>query len=243
MRNLAGVALFLALAAPALGQGTDFQQLLSGKDCPQSLKLKELNGDWRRLSIGTTDAAKGGTGDMLSQLMQVGMMSDKGKGKGKDDAASAMLGMSLLGGLFGGGSQSAEPIYYTKGQTVTVGSETFLLAYRYQKPAVNLMQLAAQADQSGKEPDRSKMADAGKLAPESPLSLSLINVRAITSLTNIRPFDMDQEIAESAQSGGGLLDMIAQQQAKESEAAKQKATPAGGAAPPRKAVSGAKAHP
>jgi hypothetical protein len=243
MRRLAGVALFLTLAAPALGQGLDFQQLLSGKEFPQSLKLKDLNGDWRRLSIGTTDAAKGGMGDMLSQLMQVGMMSDKGKGKGKDDAASAMLGMSLLSGLFGGGGESEKPVYYTKGQTVTVGSETFLLAYRYQKPAVNLMQLAAEADKSGKDPDLSKVATDGKLTPDSSLTLSLINVKAMTTLTNIRAFDMDQEIAESAQGGGGLMEMIAQQQAKESQEAKQKPAPVAGTAAARKAAPGAKTHP
>jgi hypothetical protein len=241
MRRLAGVALFLTLAAPALGQGMDFQQLLSGKECPQSLKFKDLNGDWRHLSIGTTDAGKGGMGDMLSQLMQVGMMSDKEKSKGKDDAASAMLGMSLLSGLFGGGGESEKPVYYTKGQTVTVGSEMFLLAYRYQKPAVNLVQLATEADKSGKDPDINKAAADGKLTPDSSLTLSLINIKAITTLTNIRPFDMDQEIAESAQGGGGLLDLIAQQQAKEAQEAKQKPAPPTGTAA-RKPASGAKSR-
>jgi len=244
MKRLVGVALFLTLAVPALGQSMDFQQLLSGKEFPNTLKFKDLNGDWRRLSIGTTDAAKGGTGDSLSQLMQMGMMSEKGKGKGKDDAAGAMLGMSLLGGLFGGGgSQAPEPVYYTKGQTVTVGSETFLLTYRYQKPAVNLMQLAMETDKSGKDPDFSKMAAAGKLTPDSPLTLSLINIKAITTLSNIRPFDMEQEMAESAKGDGGLMDLIAQQQAKELEEAKQKPAPASTATAPRKPASASKAHP
>src|SRR5262245_36109615 len=103
MKHLAIAGLFLALASPALGQNTDFQQLLSGKEFPLTLKFADLNGDWRRLSIGAVDAPKGGMGDMLSQLMQVGMMSEMGKNKGKDDPAAAMMGMSLLSGLFGGG--------------------------------------------------------------------------------------------------------------------------------------------
>jgi hypothetical protein len=241
MRCLAGVALCLTLAAPALGQGMDFQQLLSGKEFPNTLKFKDLNGDWRHLSIGTTEAAKGGLGDLFGQLAQAGALS--GKSKGKDDAASAALGLSLLGGLFGGGGDSEKPVYYTKGQTVTVGSETFLLAYRYQKPALNLAQLAVESDKSGKDPDFSKLAAEGKLTPDSSLMLSLINIKSITTLNDIRPFDMDQEIAESAKGGGGLLDLIAQQSAQEAQDAKQKPAPAGGTAVVRKPTSGAKSHP
>jgi hypothetical protein len=244
MKRLAGAALvIMALATPALGQGMDFQQLLSGKEVPNALQLKDLNSDWRHLSIGTTDAAKGGLGDMLGPLMQAGMMSDKGKGNGKDDAASAMLGMAFMSALFGGGSgDSQKPVYYTQGRTVTVGGETFLVAYRYQKPPVNLMQLAMQADKAGKDPDASKTAADGKLTPESPLTLSLINVKTITTLADIRPFDMAQEMAESANAGGGLMDLIAQQAAQEAQQAKPKpASTTAGAKP--KPAAGSKPQP
>src|SRR5205807_3830953 len=102
---LVGVALFVTVAAPAMGQSMDVQRMLSGKEIPHTLKLKDLTGDWRRLSLSTVGTSKGGSGDAMSQLMQMGMLSDMGKnkGKGKDDAMGAMLGMSLLGGLFGGG--------------------------------------------------------------------------------------------------------------------------------------------
>src|SRR5579872_5142548 len=112
MKRFSSWLLCLALAIPAAGQNIDFQQLIAGKDYPFSLKLKDLNGDWRRMSIGSTDGSKGGMSDMLSQLMQMGAMS--GMGKDKNDAASAMMGMSLLGGLFGGGGGSKEPVYYTR---------------------------------------------------------------------------------------------------------------------------------
>lgn len=243
MKHLAAVGLFLTLAVPALGQGMEFQQLLSGQDFPLNLKLKELNSDWRRLSVATLEAPKGGMGDTLSQLMQAGMMSEMGKNKGKDDAAAAMLGMSLLGGLFGGGGESKPPVYYTRGQTAAVGGETFLIAYRYQKPEMGLMQMAMQAAKQGKEPGDPEMAAAGKLSAESSLALSLINTRTITRLDDIRPFDMNQEIAESAQEGGGLMDLIAQQKAKEAAEPKPSPKPTSKAAAPRKPVARPKSRP
>lgn len=242
MKRFAAVGLLLTLAAPVMGQSSEFQQLLSGKEFPLTLTLKELNGDWRRLSIGGADAAKGGMGDMMSQLMQMGMMSEMGKNKGKEDPAGAMLGMSLLGGLFGGGGESKEPVYYTKGQTVTVGGETFLIAYRYQKPAMNFMQMAAAAQKNGQGPDPSQTA-AGKLSPESSLAISLINARNIASLNDIRPFNMEQEIAEGAQGGGGLMELFAQQAAKEAAGAKQPPPPAARPAAARKPVAPSKSRP
>src|SRR5947209_15015361 len=214
MKRLAAVALLLTFSAPAWAEGIDFQQLFSGKEVPHTIKLKELDGDWRRVSIGIAGAAKGGLSDMLGPLMQAGMMSDGDKSKGKNDPAAAMLGLSFFSSLFGGG-ESKEPVYYTKGQTVTVGSESFLLAYRFEKPEMNLMQLAAESEKSGKDPDFSKVASDNKLTPETALTISLVNVKSITTLNSIRPFDMAQEIADSAKGGGGLMDLIAQEQAKE----------------------------
>ena len=57
MKRLAAVALFLTLSAPAWAEGIDFQQLFSGKEVPHTIKLKELDGDWRRVSIGIAGAA------------------------------------------------------------------------------------------------------------------------------------------------------------------------------------------
>ena len=63
MKGFVGVALFLTLAAPALGQGMDFQQLLSGKEVPNTLKFKNLNGDWRRGGEREGDSGRSGSGD------------------------------------------------------------------------------------------------------------------------------------------------------------------------------------
>jgi hypothetical protein len=65
-----------------------------------------------------------------------------------------------------GGSFAAT--YYTKGETVTIGSETYIVAY-------SLFTLV------------------DKVTPDLPLSLSLLNVKTIGSLSNIRPFDVFKE--------------------------------------------------
>lgn len=65
-------------------------------------------------------------------------------------------------GLFGGGSFATN--YYTKGQTVSIGSETYIVAY-------SLLSLA------------------DKVSPEMPLNLSLLNLKTIGSMSNIRGFE------------------------------------------------------
>jgi hypothetical protein len=65
-------------------------------------------------------------------------------------------------GLWGGGAFATN--YYTKGQTVVVGSETYIVAY-------SLLSLA------------------DKISPEMPLSLSLLNLKTIGSMSNIRAFE------------------------------------------------------
>jgi hypothetical protein len=65
-----------------------------------------------------------------------------------------------------GGSFAAT--YYTKGETVTIGSETYIVAY-------SLFTLV------------------DKVTPDLPLTLSLLNLKTIGSLSNIRPFDVFKE--------------------------------------------------
>jgi hypothetical protein len=65
-----------------------------------------------------------------------------------------------------GGSFAAT--YYTKGQTITVGTETYVVAY-------SLFTLV------------------DKVTPEIPLSLSLLNLKTVGSFSNIRPFDVGKE--------------------------------------------------
>jgi hypothetical protein len=209
-----GIGLVMALVAvPALAQEGSFQQVLSPQGLPHTLKLKELNGEWRHLGIKGTEGSKSDAGDMLKQLMQLGMMAngDKGKNAG-GDAAMGMMFLSMMGGMFGGGSGGdAPPAYYSKGQTIQLGGETFLVTYRYQPPANNLMQMAMQAGIEGKEPDLAKMLAAPALTEESDLTLTLVNARTIGTITDIRTFDLKKELEASQKAGGGgLMDLIVQ---------------------------------
>jgi hypothetical protein len=64
--------------------------------------------------------------------------------------------------IFGGGSFATN--YYTKGQTVSIGSETYIVAY-------SLLSLVE------------------KVSPETLLNLSLLNLKTIGSMSNIRAFE------------------------------------------------------
>ncbi len=233
-------ALLITLLAPAaatFGQNEGAARLLSADHPPYTLQLKDLSANWLSLRISAMNAPKPAPDNSLSQLASLGALSDGGT-KNKGDAAGAMLGMSLLSGMFGGGAGTSDsgeaPVYYTQGQTVTLAGETFLVAYRHEKPGLNLIQFALEAAKGGedKEPDFAKMAAENKLTAESSLSLSLVNVKMIAALSGFRPFDMNQEIAESAKGAGGLLQLIANETAKEKAAPPARLKPA--AAVPRK---------
>ena len=68
--------------------------------------------------------------------------------------------------VFGGGVLATN--YYTKGQTVSIGSETYIVAY-------SLLFLAE------------------KVSPEMQLNLSLLNLKTIGSMSNIRAFETVSE--------------------------------------------------
>ena len=214
-QTLIGMTL-LCVSTSAFAQKTDFSSVIANKDIPFTLKLKDLSGDWRRMKIvGTMMTGSGMEGltsmiGSLGPLMQMGMMSEMGKGaKGaaKDKGMDAMMPMmaSMMGGMFGG-----EAIYYTKGQTVEMGSETFIVTYRHKKPDVNLGQMmlgVAKPGEGEKAPDPAKMMEAGKLNPESEVTLNLLNTKAIGTINDLRPFDMQKEIDE-AKAGMAFAEMV-----------------------------------
>jgi len=83
--------------------------------------------------------------------------------------------------LFALGSRAQGPkldLYYTRGETVTMAGETFLVAYRsLPSPAL----LAALTDGTAPQP-------AAPQTPDTVLSLSLVNVRQIGSLDGIQAY-------------------------------------------------------
>ncbi|MFN3650295.1 MAG: hypothetical protein ACK47B_12020 [Armatimonadota bacterium] len=171
---LASLALPLLTAVPAAAQGApaapgsgDLRALLSGKQAPLTLKLRELSPEWRRVTLRTPAEAPG--------------------------EGSGFLGM-MLGGMFGpmasGLTPSAPPVY-TQGDTISLGGELYLIAYRPPKPALDLLALKRAAEQNAELPPPEV------LRPDTELSLWLIQFRDIQSLGEIRPFNLDLELRES----------------------------------------------
>lgn len=163
MRRIAFFLVLLAFALPAFGQDTEgqvqqsmtFKQLLSGTAPPLAMQLKDLNGDWRRMSVsGAADIGMGGYMSMLT---------------------------SMFSGMGVGG------VYYTRGDTVTIGSETYIIAYSPKTRKVDFAALMHASTPPAPE----------KLTPDTTLTLSLLNQRTIGSLTDIQPFDINEEIGAS----------------------------------------------
>ncbi len=86
--------------------------------------------------------------------------------------------------LFTGGTGN---FYYTKGETVTVAGEIFFVSYHRQIKLDLKTLMKGGAD----------MPKAPNLTSDTPLSLSLLNLRTLSSLSGIQPFSLDQEIRDA----------------------------------------------
>jgi hypothetical protein len=81
-------------------------------------------------------------------------------------------------------------VYYTKGYTVKMGGETYLIAYRPQMPVDPNALL-----HHGRQP-----LERRKPSANTPLALSLLNLRTSGSFTDVRPFDPKEDV-QTAQEG------------------------------------------
>ncbi len=115
-------------------------------------------------------------------------------GGAADAAAGPARAYTALLGLAGGGGGP----YYTKGDTVVLEGETYLIAYRAQTKPIDyatLLRGGMRAEQMPKpEPP----------SPESLLALALVHLRTAGSLTDIRPFDLETELAGGDTSAAAL---------------------------------------
>ena len=154
------VFVIIGFASITRADNADLKDLLSGKQVPLALKLKDLDGSWRRVRVSTSEAG------------------------------GAVLGMysQLLGGTGPG-------VYYTKGEVVLLAGETYVIAYQHLIKPINTMELL----RGGTPPEPEN------LTPETPLSLALIQLRTAGTLSDIRPFNLDQELAE----GAGVTSIVA----------------------------------
>ena len=100
------------------------------------------------------------------------------------------------------GSTSAN-YYYTKGQTVAIGGESYLVAYRWQSKALDMAAMQV-AMRGGQPPELEKPTATTTLA------LALLNLRSAGSLGDIRPFNLEAELGGGEAAAGGDDDKQAQ---------------------------------
>ena len=86
--------------------------------------------------------------------------------------------LALMAGAMGGSQH-----YYTKGETVKIASETYMITYR---PTIKQLDMSALRGPEPPTPD--------PLTPDTKLSLALLNVRLIGQLSEMSAFDLESEL-------------------------------------------------
>ncbi|MCW3055009.1 MAG: hypothetical protein JWN14_4179 [Chthonomonadales bacterium] len=197
---------FLSLAvlpqtvfAQEKSDGGDLETLFSGKSQPISLKMKDLDSAvWRRVKIsgGSEKKEDGGLAGMLGSMF--------GGGAGGGEGMGGMMS-ALLGPMFSGVSTAGPNVYYTRGKTVVLGSETYLVAYQPQIKDLDFAALMKMKDMAA--PPTPK-----PLTPETLLVMSLLNLHTIGNLSNIQPFNLQTEITESETAVTALAEIAKEQE-------------------------------
>ncbi len=164
--------------APVIRAGDSLEPLLSGKSFPLAMKLKDLNGEWRRFTLR-------GNGSIT------GNVSVNVTGNTTGSASQ-----NNLTGSLGGGRD-----YVTEGQTTSANGRTYLVAYHLPMAGLDLTALLQAV--ATKTPPTNAV-----LTPESSLSLSLLDVRTIGGFDDVRAFDAQREIAASEQAFKALLTLL-----------------------------------
>jgi hypothetical protein len=126
-------------------QSAGLQALLHNSAYPLTLQLKNLDGEWRRVSIGG-QAAAGVHTELTSSL--------------------------------------ADNVYYTRGETINVGSDAYIVAYQIVSPNKYASSLTAAFD--AYQPP--------KLTPDTTLTLDLVNLRMCGGLYDVTPLNVQDEI-------------------------------------------------
>lgn len=163
-------ALILGATTTAFGQNAEksaFDQLAAQNVAPSQVLIKDLTKNWRRVIVERDD----------------------------DNTMAGIYGMGRRNVVFQ--QKLAEMglgVYYTKGQTVSLGTETFLIAYRIQNEMTPNELNAMFRNMYGGHGENAPPPGPQKWAPNTPLRLALLNLRTTGSLTDLRPFDPEREI-------------------------------------------------
>jgi len=172
----------LTMVPPILGQQErDFTELLSGKNLPLSLTLKELSADWRRVTVQGSGAVSGNVSVNVN---------------GNSLAATSQNNLT--------GSLASSRSYLTKGETVTIKARVYLVAYHLASAGLDigrLLQTVAMKAQPS----------SAALTLDSALPLSLLDLTSAGSLEDVRPFDAKEVIAESQNAVRALSELFKSQ--------------------------------
>lgn len=137
----------------------DFNQVISARAYPPTLKLQNLNSQWRRFTLSDT----GETNMGRRMAMQMRVMERLGVG-----------------------------VYYTRGETVTMATQTYLVAYRIDNELNQQdLQGAVQELFGGQN---QALTGPIKFMPDTKLALSLLNLRTTGSINDVTKFDPAVEI-------------------------------------------------
>ncbi len=161
------VVFTIAVASPLTGRSQSLSQLLSGKTIPLSVKLKELNSEWRRITIHT--------GSTVSGNVSVNVNGNQSGPTSQNN---------LVGAL--GGSRA----YVTQGQIASTPGHSYLVAYHLPSAGLDIGKLLQVV--ATKAPPA-----AAVLTLDTPLPLSLLELDTVGSIEDVRPFDASAEITES----------------------------------------------
>lgn len=123
----------------------NLSDVISGKVCPLSVKLGDINSDWRVMEVATQQF------NVDSIIKSVATMY---AGAGMSDS------------------------FYTQGQTITISGATYLVGYKVDTKPLSLRDL-----------DRMQGPPVQKLNSDTTLSLALLNMQAVSSISNIHPYD------------------------------------------------------
>jgi hypothetical protein len=144
----------------------DFQELISGKQAPLTKQLKDLDDSWRQIAIS-----------------------------GQYEMADLMKSWTSLFG-----ADFYNNIYYTQGETVKVNQENYIVAYRLASSGepMNIFSMfenvmGTMGGMTGG--DCAALVPPKSITSETTISLSLLNLKTIGSLNNVRPFDLETDLA------------------------------------------------
>jgi len=98
-----------------------------------------------------------------------------------DGSNPAVVYRAMFSGQLSGGG------FFTKGQTISIGNESYLVGYTIQGKPVDMSKMQMLMN-------RGAPTEPEKPTAQTLLGLALINVRSISNITDVRPFNLEAEL-------------------------------------------------